>query len=259
MPASPFDFAAAAARYHAMRPYIHPQVITRVQAYLGLTQPLPVALDVAAGTGQSARALRAIAAQVFALDVARAMLEAVPPLEGVQRVQAPAEHLPFAAASIPLITVVKAYHWLDQARFLDEVRRVLHPGAYLVVYTHGFTGVMRGGADFQAAYTALLNARYPALKGSPRYPSAAQVQAHGLKIVHSESYRSDVSFNLTELVRYLGSHSQIIRAAEGVGRDFDDVAAELAVALKAFFPTDPEARAAFVFEGRAIIVQKLDA
>jgi predicted TPR repeat methyltransferase len=55
-----FDPKSAAERYAKGRPYFHPQIINRIQAYLSLTEPVARALDVGCGTGLSTIALKAI-------------------------------------------------------------------------------------------------------------------------------------------------------------------------------------------------------
>ena len=74
-----FAHATAARRYAAARPYFHPLVIDRVRTLCGIATRLPVALDVACGTGQSAVAALAIADRVVACDVAPDMLREAPP------------------------------------------------------------------------------------------------------------------------------------------------------------------------------------
>ena len=69
-----FAHQTAAERYAKSRPYFHPLVIDRIRAFLHIQSPVPVAVDVACGTGQSALALTEIASSVIAADIAPAML-----------------------------------------------------------------------------------------------------------------------------------------------------------------------------------------
>jgi ribosomal protein S18 acetylase RimI-like enzyme len=53
-----FVHRSAAQRYAAARPYFHPMIIEKIAAFIGTSRVI-AALDVACGTGQSARALAA--------------------------------------------------------------------------------------------------------------------------------------------------------------------------------------------------------
>ena len=83
-----FAHKTAAERYARSRPYFHPLVIERIRAFLGLKRPLPVAVDVACGTGQSALALTEIAESVIATDLSPSMLAHAPAHERIRYVQA---------------------------------------------------------------------------------------------------------------------------------------------------------------------------
>ncbi len=89
-------------------------------------------LDVAGGPGTLAAAVRGLVAAVTVVDVATGLLALVP--EGIERVEARAEQLPFPAGSFDLVTCVNALHHIARpARALDEMARVLAPGGRIVL------------------------------------------------------------------------------------------------------------------------------
>ncbi len=90
-----FESRNTAERYAGSRPYFHPLVIKKIKDFLQLRGPLPRAVDVACGTGQSTVALQEIASQVVGTDTSREMLARAPREAGVRYVEAPAEDLPF--------------------------------------------------------------------------------------------------------------------------------------------------------------------
>ncbi|HEX4052782.1 MAG TPA: class I SAM-dependent methyltransferase [Tepidisphaeraceae bacterium] len=68
-----FVHASSAARYAAARPYFDPMVVERIVRWTGCER-FARALDVACGTGQSAKALATVCESVDAIDVVAEML-----------------------------------------------------------------------------------------------------------------------------------------------------------------------------------------
>lgn len=144
-------------------------MVKKIGDFLGLREPIPLALDVACDTGQSTVALKEISSRVVGTDVSQEMLARAPCEAGVRYVEAPAEDLPFEDRSFRLITVALAFHWFDRSRFLAEARRVLEPSGWLVVYDSGFFGEMKENPKHERWYREVYLMRYPArpAKGSP--------------------------------------------------------------------------------------------
>jgi SAM-dependent methyltransferase len=95
-------------------------------------RPADRMLDVAGGPGRLAAAVRDSVAAVTVVDLATELLAYVP--EGIARVEARAEQLPFADASFDLVTCVNSLHHIARpARALDEMARVLAPGGRIVL------------------------------------------------------------------------------------------------------------------------------
>jgi malonyl-CoA O-methyltransferase len=103
-----------------------------------------VALDLGAGTGQGAQALRGAyrRALILALDSAPGMLRAARRRSGFfsrfERILADAQRLPLATASVDLVFSSLMLQWCnDLAGPLAEVRRVLAPGGLFACSTFG--------------------------------------------------------------------------------------------------------------------------
>ena len=97
------------------------------------------ALDLGCGGGHVAYRLAAHFDEVVACDLAPEMLAAVAEaardkgLANITTAQAPAEDLPFQAASFDfLATRFSAHHWTDLHQGLKELHRVMKPGAAAV-------------------------------------------------------------------------------------------------------------------------------
>jgi ubiquinone/menaquinone biosynthesis C-methylase UbiE len=97
-------------------------------------------LDVGSGAGHLSFALAPSAARVVALDPSPGMLAtlrkaaAARGLAQIETCKAAATALPFAAASFDLVsTRYSAHHWLDLPQALQEMRRVVKPGGFILV------------------------------------------------------------------------------------------------------------------------------
>lgn len=89
-------------------------------------------LDLGAGTGKLTRALAGRVPTLYAVDPSPNMLaqleSAVP--EAITAVGT-AEAIPLPDASVDTVLMAQAWHWVDPARAVPEIRRVLRPGGVL--------------------------------------------------------------------------------------------------------------------------------
>jgi SAM-dependent methyltransferase len=140
MPQSPVmsafkdHFSGIATGYAAFRPH-YPAALFDYVA--GLCRARRRAWDCACGSGQATLALAERFDSVVATDASAQQLSAAVPHARVSYRVAPAEQSGIEDASIDLVTVAQALHWLDLQRFYAEVRRVLVPQGVLAVWTYG--------------------------------------------------------------------------------------------------------------------------
>jgi ubiquinone/menaquinone biosynthesis C-methylase UbiE len=132
-PLAAAGFAAAAEVYERARPSYPQDAVDWVVERAGL-RPGRLVVDVAAGTGKLTRLLVPSGADVVAVEpvaeMRRKLEEVVPEVEAIAGT---AERLPFADASVDVVTVGQAFHWFDHARALPELHRVLRPDGLLVL------------------------------------------------------------------------------------------------------------------------------
>ncbi|MFI1990433.1 class I SAM-dependent methyltransferase [Actinoplanes sp. NPDC020271] len=92
----------------------------------------PKVLDLGAGTGKLTRQIRARGLDVVAVDPSDGMLgelrRAVPE---VGTHVGTAENIPLPDASVDVVLVAQAWHWVDPALAVPEIARVLTPGGRL--------------------------------------------------------------------------------------------------------------------------------
>lgn len=99
-----------------------------------------LAWDCATGSGQVAVSLARRFRSVIATDASVKQIENAVAAPNVTYRVEPAEGTSFANASVDLITVGQALHWLDLTRFYVEVRRVLRPGGVIAVWCYSLFG-----------------------------------------------------------------------------------------------------------------------
>ncbi len=102
--------------------------------------PKPRIADVGAGIGHLALPLAALGFDVVAIEPARAMLERLREAAQTRKLalrtlHATAEALPLESASVDLVIVADALHFLDAERTGSEIGRVLVPGGALAIVT----------------------------------------------------------------------------------------------------------------------------
>jgi SAM-dependent methyltransferase len=89
-------------------------------------------LDLGAGTGKLTRDLAGRGLEVTAVDPSDQMLaELRRVLPGTSALTGTAEDIPLPDHSVDVVLVAQAWHWVDRARAVPEVARVLAPGGRL--------------------------------------------------------------------------------------------------------------------------------
>ena len=247
-----FAHASAAERYARARPYFHPLVIERIKIHLNLEQPVPRALDVACGTGQSARALQAIAERVIGTDLSSEMLGYARQNPDIEFLESPAESLPFEAGTFDLLTVCMAFHWFDQAKFLLEAHRVLKPTGWLILYNNEARAQMIGNPEFRN-WADQFYASYPAPSRTATPTNPAFFSSHNFQLDPLEEIENHVSFTPDELAAYMTTQSNFIAKVEQGTESLEEVHAQIVAGTTPLFA---EARAEFLFSSRIWYLRK---
>lgn len=98
----------------------------------GLPRPCTVA-DVGAGTGILSRLLAARGAHVLAVEPNAAMRAAAAPHPDVRWSEGTAEATGLSDASVDLVTMAQAFHWVEVVPTLREFARILRPHGRLAI------------------------------------------------------------------------------------------------------------------------------
>ncbi|GAB3377041.1 class I SAM-dependent methyltransferase [Azotobacter armeniacus] len=218
-------FSAAAAGYATHRPS-YPAAL--IDYLAGLAPATACALDCGCGTGQLSVLLAGRFARVVATDASAAQIANAEPHPGVEYRIALAEDSGLPPASVDLVTVAQAAHWLDLERFYAEVRRVARPGAMLALISYGVLHVEGAPAPVvEHFYYQVLGPWWPAERhhveeGYRSLPFPfAECQTPALAI--------EVQWRLADLLGYIDTWSAVREQEKALGRrPVECFAAELA-------------------------------
>jgi len=173
-------FSGHAGIYREARPTYPPALF----AWLAGQPPArDLAWDCACGNGQATVALAAHFARVIGTDPSAAQIANAERQANVEYRIEPAEQATLDDASVSLVTVAQALHWIDLDRFYAEVRRVLKPRGVFAAWTYADC------SSGDAAIDAIKNHLYVDLTG-PYWPAER---------VHVESAYRTLSFPFEEI------------------------------------------------------------
>jgi ubiquinone/menaquinone biosynthesis C-methylase UbiE len=150
-------FSTRVGNYARCRPSYPAEIIEILRQECGLASDSVVA-DVASGTGIFTRLLLENGNRVYGVEPNEAMRKAGEEyLAGFSKftsVAGTAEDTTLPGQSVGLVTAAQAAHWFDRERALEEFRRILKPGGYLVLI---WNDRKKDGTEFGREYEAILD------------------------------------------------------------------------------------------------------
>ncbi len=177
-----FNEWAAAGRGDEMEGH-HSDITEQTLALMEI-EPADRILDLGCGTGWASRRMARLApnGEVVGLDVANEMLrraeEASSAFKNVRYVWGSAENIPEADNAFnKVLSVESFYYYADQGKALDELRRVMAPGAKLFILINLYKDnhySLRWVTELKVPVQALSEAEYKAL-----------LEKHGFKNVEA--------------------------------------------------------------------------
>lgn len=181
-------FAQVADLYDDVRPN-YPDTLYDVLAAATGALDDQRALDLAAGTGLATRALRMRNARVVATDISVGMLATLRRrASAVPVVAARGERLPFRSGVFDIAVCATAWHWVETASAVEEIRRVVRPGGHLALWWANHLWDER--VDWEEAQSAVYErwtqqhgSRPPHRTGVGPRQAADDLRARGLDVV----------------------------------------------------------------------------
>jgi SAM-dependent methyltransferase len=177
-----------------------------------------VAVDLGAGSGLLTRALTTRVPEVIAVepdDRMRAVLSARSP--EVRALSGYAESIPLADASADAVFVSSAWHWMDEARAVPEIARVLRPGGrFGVIWT------TRDRTEESAWMYDLEAFRRPGEVRDRRKDTSRRMSHHAVTLpddgsfgeLATESFSYVAPMAVADMVALLGTYSAVITASD---------------------------------------------
>jgi SAM-dependent methyltransferase len=213
-------FSSVAEAYAAARP-TYPEALFDHLAAIAPSRAH--AWDCAAGNGQATLALAARFARVTATDASAAQLAQAPRHPGVTYRVGLAQESGLPGASVDLVTVAQALHWLDLPRFYEEVGRVLVADGVLAVWCYGLQRLDDAAIDERLVHF------YSSVVG-PYWAPERELVETGYRSVpfpfeelEAPAFEMAHEWQLSELLAYLRTWSAT--AAFVTARGFDPVVA----------------------------------
>jgi ubiquinone/menaquinone biosynthesis C-methylase UbiE len=163
------------------------------------------------------------------------MIARAPRLDGVTYVVGAAEAIPLSGASFDLLTIASAFHWLDRERAFAEVRRVLRPGGFFVVYIESFR-TMDDAPAFSDWQEDVHKVRYPTPPRNAHF-SVSEGDPAGFALIARDYYEYTVPMTAAHLVNYLMSHSNAIAIMESGRETPEETRRFFAREIARFYPT----------------------
>jgi len=214
--ALPDHFSRAAVSYAAYRP-TYPEGLFGYLA--GLVHRPRVAWDCAAGSGQATIPLAGRFERVVATDISISMLDQAPPHPRIDYRAVPAEASGLPAASVDLVTVAQALHWLDAERFYEEAARVLIPGGVLAVWSYGSPHLDSDTLQRELSqfHGDVLGLYWP--EGRQHVEAGYRTLRFPFPELDPPAFAMEAHWTLAQLLGYVGTWSATQRFRDAVGRD----------------------------------------
>ncbi len=196
------------------RPWLHKSVIEAVKKDLDLSESFKFrnGLDVGCGAGLSAKALRLISDQVTGTDISEAMIDVCKEVyrdgTAYSFYVAKAEETVMPQEKYDIVTAAGCINWVDEQRFMRNMKEVCADNAIILIYDFGITDRMEGNAEYTEWYEEEYLKRFPK---PPRKENKWKQEdlAEGLYMEKQTEYEMTYPFELDAFVDFMMIQSNV--------------------------------------------------
>lgn len=208
-----FDSKRIAEGY-AKRPWLHRYVMDNLLKDMGLSadHKFRNGLDVGCGAGLSTKALRLVCDKVTGTDIADAMVEVCRELYGEDKActfyTAKAEETTMPDEKYDIVTAAGCINWVDEKKFMENMKDVADASALIVIYDFGITDRMVGSSDYTAWYQNEYLRKFPK---PPRKENkwTQQDLIDGFIMEKQTEYEMEYGFTLDAFVDFMMIQSNV--------------------------------------------------
>ncbi|WP_026669708.1 class I SAM-dependent methyltransferase [Butyrivibrio sp. AE3006] len=221
------------------RPWLHKSVMDRLLEDLELSEGYLFrnGLDVGCGAGLSTKALKLICEKVTGTDIADSMVEVCKEIYSDKAFSfyvAKAEETKVPDEKYDIVTAAGCINWVDEKRFMENMKEVVSDKALIVIYDFGITDKMAGNS----AYTAWYQNEY--LKKFPKPPRkenkwSQQDLIDGFRMEKQTEYEMEYGFTLEDFVNFMLIQSNVNARIEGGEISEDEARSWMTESLRPVF------------------------
>jgi SAM-dependent methyltransferase len=208
-------FNGLALEYDAYRPG-YPNAAVEFLVKLGALDQTNTIADIGSGTGRLSLALAPYVRLLYAVDTADMMLDQLQEnikhagLSNIHPIEAPGERTGLQNQSIDFVVLSQVFHWMDHAKALKEMHRILKPGHAIAIL---WNEVTNNADDYHVELQGLINRYNPSYKGgldivAQGFPKAIDDSAL-FSPVSISTFPFTVRYNLDAFIGYMLSKSYI--------------------------------------------------
>lgn len=221
-----FDYKRIAEGYAKDRPFLHGQVMELVKKDLQLKGSFERGLDVGCGAGLSTKALKMLCDQVTGTDISAEMIEAAKALyqpPAYTFYQSGAEEIKEPCSSFDIVTAAGVTGWIEEERFLRNLRPMMKDGGVLLIYDFWITDKMKGSTG----YTDWWHNSY--LRDFPKPPRKENIWGgdftapFGFELKRRRDYCMEYGFDKDAFVRFMMLQSNVNAQIDEKGRNQEEI------------------------------------
>ncbi len=192
-------FSAQAKEYSRYRPKYPPELFEYLSS---LTPTHDIAWDCATGNGQAAIGLTPWFSKIIATDASPSQLAHAEKHPKVEYRVATAENSMLGSASVDLVTVATAIHWLDTDKFYPELRRILKPGGVIAVWLYDNCEINTEVDAVSLKYTNELVESYWPVENRKAWNFEKSVE-FPFEIINAPVFELRLEWNMEEYLNFL--------------------------------------------------------